>query len=42
MLPEGNRSPPIDESGGLFSQNFSGAELSELLPIHDEGCQTYL
>jgi len=37
MLPEGNRSLPIDGSGALFSQNFSGTELSKLLPIHNEG-----
>jgi len=38
MLPEGNRSPPIDGSGVLFPQNFSGAELSKLWPIRDKGC----
>jgi len=36
MLPEGNRHPPIDGSGGNFVQNFSGAELSKILPIQNE------
>jgi len=36
MLPERNRHPPIDGSGGSFVQNFSGAELSKILPIQDE------
>jgi len=36
MLPEGNRHPPIDGSGGGFVQNFRGAELSKILSIQDE------
>jgi len=37
MLPEGNRHPPIDGSGGLFTQNFIGAELSKLLGAGNGG-----
>jgi len=36
MLREGNWHPPIDGSGGGFVQNFSGAELSKILPIQNE------
>jgi len=36
MLPQRNRHPPTDRFGGLFVQNFSGAELSKILPIQHE------